>query len=195
METDQQSILNSLMDKGPEGFSAYLRRFEDDPQLSSGLSMLVIYGHSASIAKKQGNLDWAEIAVRAAELEALTSTNEIGRHDSRWMAMQLRSWFISKMGSRSDHLVLDKEIVLRWVTEGLTLSVQAARDKAARIGERLARVKDSSDPKEMQRVGDDLRQLRRIKHCLNVAKVLVDCGEHVSDPVLDEWLEIREQLP
>src|SRR5215472_7087441 len=133
METDQQSILNSLMDKGPEAFSAYLRRFEDDPQLRSGLSMLVIYGHSAYLAKKQSNQDWAEIAVRAAELEALTSTNEIGRQDSRWMAMQLRSWFISKMGSRSDHLVLDKEIVLRWVTEGLTLSVQAAREKAARI--------------------------------------------------------------
>ena len=194
METDQQSIMNSLKDKGPEAWSAYLRRFEDNPQLKSDLSMLVIYGHSASLARNQCSLDWADIAVRAAELEALTS-NEIGREDSRQRAMQLRSWFISKMGSRSDHLVLDKEIILRWVSEGLTLSVQAAREKAARIGEDLARVKDSSDPKVIQRVTEDLRQLRRIKHRLNVVKVLADRGELLSDPVLDEWLGTREELP
>ncbi len=191
METDQQRILNSLKDKGPEAWSAYLRPFEDDPQFTSGLSMLVIFHYLAPLAKKQSSLDWAEVAVRAAELEARNCSG-IGSENAQLWAMQLRSWFISKFGSRPDHLVLDKEIILRWVTEGLTLSVQAAKVKAARIGEDLSRVKDSSDPKEIQRVTDDLRELRRIKHRLNTAKVLADCGEPVSDSGLNEWLEIRE---
>jgi hypothetical protein len=194
MQTDQQSIMNSLKDKGPDAWREYLRRFEDDTQLTSGLSMLVIYDYSANLARNQSNLDWAEVAVRAAGLEALHS-NEIGREDSQQKAMRLRSWFISKMGSRSGHLVLDKETVLRWVIEGLTLPVQAAREKSARIGEDLARMKSISDPEEKQRVADDLRQLRRIKHRLNVAKALADCGELPNDPILKEWLEIREQLP
>ena len=194
MENDQQSIEVWLKDKGPEAWSAFLRRFEDDPQFRSVFSMLSIYNHSAGLAERECSLDWAEVAVRAAELKA-RNPYEIGRETARQRAMELRAWFISKMGSRSGHLVLDKETILRWVTEGLTLSVQAAREKAARIGERLARVKDSSDPKEMQGVADDLRQLRRIKHRLSVLKVLADCGELGSDPVLDGWLDIREQLP
>jgi len=194
MDTDQQSIMNSLKDKGPEAWNAYLRPFEDDPQLTSGLSMLVIFHYVAPLAKKQSSLDWGEVAVRAAELEA-RNCGGVERENALLWAMNLRSWFICRNGSRSGHLVLDKEIILRWVAEGLTLSVQAAREKAARIGERLARAKDSSDPNERQQLANDLSQLYRIKHRLNAVKVLADCGELGSDPVLDGWLEIREQLP
>jgi hypothetical protein len=194
METNQQSIMNSLKDKGPEAWSAYLRPFEDDLQLTSGLSMLVIFHYVAPLAKRQSSLDWAEVAIRAVELEARNCSG-IERENAQLWAMQLRSWFICRMGSRSGNLVLEKEIILRWVTEGLTLSVQAAREKAARIGNDLRRLRESSDHGEIQRVADDLRQLCRIEHRLNVVKVLADCGELVSDLGLDEWLEIREQLP
>jgi hypothetical protein len=194
METEQQSIMNSLKDKGPEAWSSYLHRFEDDPQLTSGLSMQVIFHHVAPLATRQDSLDWGEVAVRAAELEARNCCG-VERENALLWAMNLRSWFICRKGSRSGHQVLDKEIVLRWVAEGLTLSVQAAREKAARIGERLGRVKDSSDPKEVEQVATDLSQLRRIKHRLNAVKMLADCGELGSDPELDGWLEIRDQLP
>ena len=194
MEPDQQSVLNSMTDKGPEAWSAYLRRFEDDPQLTSVLSMQVIFHYIAPLAKNQESLDWGEVAVRAAELEARDKSG-IEREEALLQAMNLRSWFICKVGSRSGHSVLDKEIVLRWVTDGLTLSVTVAREKAERVGEALARMNNSSDPKELQRIADDLRQLRRIKHRLRVVKVLADCGEPASDPALNAWLEIREQLP
>lgn len=109
--------------------------------------------------------------------------------------MRLRSWFIAKMGSRPKHRVLDKEIILHWAMEGLNISVQTAKDKAALVLKDVARVKGSSNPEDRQRVHDDLRQLSRIKHRLNVVKVLAHCGELPNDPILDEWLKIREQLP
>lgn len=194
MEPDQQSIFNSLKDKSHEEWIAYLRRFEDDPQLRSGLSMLVIFHYVAPLAKNQDSLDWGEVAVRAAELEARNCSG-VERENALLWAMKLRAWFICKMGSRTGHLVLDKEIIFRWVTEGLTLSVRSAREKAERIGEDLRRVKDSSDPMETRRVADDLSQLFRIKHRLNVVKTLADCGEFAIDLGMDEWLRIREQLP
>jgi len=194
MAFDQQSILNSLRDKAPEAWSAYLRRFEDDPQLESGLSMQVIFHHVAPIAKDQESLEWGEIAVRAAELEARTF-DPIVREFWQQHAMGLRAWFISEMGSRSDHSILNKDTILSWVTEELTLSVEEASKKATRIGKDLARVKDSSDPKLKQQVLDDLRQLRRIKHRLTVLKMLDDCGELAQSSALNGWLEIREQLP
>ena len=194
MEPDQQSIFNSLKDKGPEAWSAYLHRFEDDPQLTSGLSMLVIFHYVAPLAKNQKSLDWGEVAVRAAELEARNCSG-VERENALLWAMKLRSWFICNIGSRSGHLVLDKEIINRWVNEGLTLSVRAAREKTARIGDDLRRVKDSSDPMERRRVADDLSQLFRIKHRLIVAKALADCGQFASEPAMDDWLGILEQLP
>jgi hypothetical protein len=193
MLADQQSIMVSLMDKGPEAWCAYLRPFEEGQPLT-GLNMQVIFHYAAPLATNQESLDWGEVAIRAAELEAL-NRSRTDREDALLRAMQLRSWFIAKMGSRPNHRVLDKEIILRWVMEGLDISVQTAKDKAALIWKDVARVKGSTNPEDRQRVHDDLRQLRRIKHRLNVVKVLADCGELPNDPILNEWLETREQLP
>src|SRR5215471_4334115 len=92
MQADQQRIMDSLIDQGPEVWRAYLRRFEEGRPLT-GLSMLVIFHYAAPLAKDQGSLDWAEVAVRAAELEALNCSGT-KREDARLWAMQLRSWFI-----------------------------------------------------------------------------------------------------
>lgn len=193
MQTDQQSIMNSLKDKGPEAWRAYLRPFEEGQPLT-GLNMLVIFHYLAPLAKDQGSLDWAEVAVRAAELQGL-SRSGTEREDALQWAMRLRSWFIAKMGSRPNHRVLDKDIILHWVMDGLDISVQTAKEKAALIWKDVARVKGSSNPEGMQGVHDDLRRLRRIKHRLDVLKVLADCGELPNDSISNEWLEIREQLP
>jgi len=193
MQNDQQSIMNSLKNEGPKAWRAYLDPFEDG-NTTPGLSMLVIFHYVAPLAKKQGSLDWAEVAVRAAELEARRSGG-IESENARFWAMQLRSWFIGKMGSRSNHFVLDKEVILNWVIEGLTLSLQTAKDKAASLGERLAASKHSANPEDKQRVLEDLRLLSRCKHRLNVVKVLSDSGELPNNPILNEWLAIREQLP
>ena len=195
MQSDQQSIFNSLKDKGPEAWRGYLHPFEDGKTIP-GLSMLVIFHYVAPLAKEQGSLDWAEVAVRAVELEARMSSG-IESENARFWAMRLRSWFIAKMGSRSNHFVLDKEVILNWVMEGLKLSVQSAKEKISSHAELRALAKKSSntDTEDRQRLRDDLSELFRIKHRLSVVKVLADCGELPSDSPLYKWLEIREQLP
>src|SRR5215469_5087589 len=193
MQTDQQSIMNSLKDKGPEAWRAYLHPFEEGQPLT-GLSMQVIFQYAAPLAKDKSSLDWAEVAVRASELETLNCSGTERENALLW-GMQLRSWFIAKMGSRPNHLVLNKEVILQWATEGLDISVQTAKEKAALIWKDVARIKGSSNSADMQRVHDDLRQLRRIKYRLDVVKVLADRGELPNDSILNEWLEIRQQLP
>ena len=193
MSDDQQSIMNSLKDKGPEAWREYLRPFEEGAALK-GLSMQVVFHHVAPVAKDQKNLAWAEVAVRAAEIEARYCSG-VERENALLWAMNLRSWFICRMGSRSDHFVLDKSVILDWVIEGLKLPMQTAKAKSAALNEKLAGSESLSSPEERKRTADDLRELRRIKQRLNVAKVLADCGELASDPVINEWLKIRGQLP
>src|SRR5580692_5286750 len=95
VETDQQSILNSLKDERPEVWLAYLRPFEEGQALT-GLNMQVIFHYTAPKATKQESLGWAEVAVRAAELEALDSSDPV-RENAMVRAMRLRSWFIARM--------------------------------------------------------------------------------------------------
>jgi len=189
----QQSIFDSLKDRSPNAWLAYLHRFEEGEPMS-GLSMQAIFHHVAPMAKKQVSLSWAEVAIRAAELEARNGT-DIEREGALLNAMNLRSWFIARHGSRTAHLVLDKEIILGWVMDGLKFSIATAEEKARALWEKLARAKDSPESEDMRQVTQDLRQLRWIKHRLNIAKVLDDCGELPEGSVLNEWLKIRESLP
>ncbi|MGA2601919.1 MAG: hypothetical protein ABSH09_33560 [Bryobacteraceae bacterium] len=190
---DQQSIFKSLETAGPEAWLAYLQPFEAGEPLD-GLSMQVIFHYAAPLAKKEASLDWAEVAIRAAELEA-RSPNDIVREESLLNAMNLRSWFISRLGSRPGHFVLDKEIILHWVMDGLKVQIQTAQEQARLFGENLARAKNSPNPEDLRQMGRELSQLRWIKHRLNTVKVLADCGELPSDRVLHEWLQLRELLP
>lgn len=193
LPTDQQSIMNSLRDQGPEAWRAYLRPFEEGQPLT-GLNMQVIFHYAAPKGKKQDNLEWAEVAVRAAELEALNRTGT-ERENALLRAMRLRAWFIARMGSRPNHRVLDKEIILHWARKGLDISIQTAKENAAQIWKDVAMIRGSSSPDDRQRVHDNLKKLRRIKHLLGVVKALADCGELPSSSILNEWLEIRERLP
>jgi hypothetical protein len=190
---DQQSILSSLKPQGPEAWLAYLHPFEEGEPIT-GPSMLVIFNYAAWLAKKQTSLDWAEVAVRSAELEA-PRRSDTEREGVLLRAMRLRSWFISRVGSRPHHVVLDKESILRWVLDGLTLPMPAAQEKVIALGESLARAKNSARPEDMRQVAKDVQELASIKDRLNIAKTLADCGELPSDSPLHKWLEIRERLP
>jgi hypothetical protein len=156
--------------------------------------MLLIYPHAAGLAQDQGSLEWAEVAVRAAELEARNQSGTSRENALLW-AMQHRSWFIAKMGSRRGDLILDKAIILRWAMDGMDVSVQTAKEKALSMGKRRVASKTSSNPEDKQLVLKDLLLLRRMKHRLNVVKVLADGGELPGDSPLHQWLEIRQLLP
>lgn len=190
---DQQSIMNSLTGQGPEAWGEYLRSFEDGRPLT-GLNMQVIFNYAAPLAKIDDNLHWAEVAVRAAELEALNSTG-VERENAQLWAMNLRGWFIARMGSRPDNLVLDKSLIVRWIADGLKSTPQAIKEKANGFWKRLEMAKQSSNSEELNRAIDDLRELTRIKHRLDVAAILANCGELPVESHLEQWLQIRKQLP
>lgn len=132
-------------------------------------------------------MEWAEVATRAAELLGVSRDGDV------WRAMRIRSEFISEMGSRAGHFVLDKEIVQRWINDALRWPLQEVKDEAAIVCEQLSIAKELSAENRKQLLGR-LRELRGIKRRLFVAKMIIDSGEVVT-PSLYEWLEIREQLP
>ena len=80
--------------QGPEAWLAYLRSVEEAGP-ANGLSLKVIF----PLARHQKSLEWAEVAIRAAELDSRRGS-DTEREESLLNAMTLRSWFISQMGSR-----------------------------------------------------------------------------------------------
>jgi hypothetical protein len=156
--------------------------------------MQVIFQYAAPLAEKGESLEWAEVAVRAAELDASRNTGTV-REEALLDAMRLRSWFICRHGSRPEHVVLDKEIVLRWATDGLNLSIQKAKASATTFWADVAKAQGSADSEALSRIAKEISQLRWIKHRLNIVKVLADCGELPVDSELREWLQVRESLP
>jgi len=84
--------------QGPQAWLAYLRSFEEAGP-ANGLSLKVIFHHAAPLARHQKSLEWAEVAIRAAELDSRRGS-DTEREESLLKAMTLRSWFISQMGSR-----------------------------------------------------------------------------------------------
>jgi hypothetical protein len=193
MPTDQESTLISLKDEGTNAWLEYLRLAKEDSSKRT-LSMDVVFQYVAPRAKQQESLEWGEIAIRAMDLEAESSEGS-ARENSLLRGMELRSWFIARRGSVAGDVVLDKETILQWVEDGLCLTRQAVEEKAKSIWDDVAKVKTSQKPEEVQRIGDTLRQLSRIKHRLRVASVLADCGELPENSGLWEWLPIADQLP
>jgi hypothetical protein len=68
MESEQQRIFISLQDKGPEEWDAYLRPIEAETA-SAGLSMQIAFDHAPKLARDHSSLEWAGIALRAADIE------------------------------------------------------------------------------------------------------------------------------
>jgi hypothetical protein len=188
METKPQTDLQSLFSQGTQRLDSYLRLFEEGKEKLSK-DMLGIYEVASSRAhsRTENTLEWAGIAVRAAELYAL---EESGKHREYALrrVMQLRAAFIAKMGSRSGDPVLDKEIVLRWVADGIQLSIDEVKDMSARFRTRLTnRHLSPNEPFPL----DEIRELHRIRARIGVAKVLMDCGELPSGSWLDEWIKMN----
>ncbi len=193
MSSEQQAVFDTLVCEPPEAWLAYLRHHNNE-ESTAGLSTDVIFHHASVLAKSQSSLAWARVAIEAVELSAERSSG-VEREAELLRAMRLRSWFISKVGSRLDDYVLDKGIIMQWVFAGLSLTPHGAMERASVLWEKMRLARDSGDAVAMHSAVADLRELRQIKHRLDVAKLLADAGELVHEPSLDEWLKIRAQLP
>jgi hypothetical protein len=182
MQIKSQPDLQFLINQGTQWLDSYLRQFEEGKEKLSN-NMLGIYEGASSHARAKNSLEWARIAVRAAELYAL---EESGKHREYALqkVMKFRAAFIAKMGSRSGDSVLDKEIVVCWVTEGIRLSIDEVKDMSARFKNRHL---SPNEPFPL----DEIRELHRIRARIGVARTLMDCGELANGSWLDEWINME----
>lgn len=191
-----------MFDEGPSRLDLYLRPFEGGaPVDHTGFmavqdgdavrsfpcsDMSIVFERAAYYAADENSLDWATIAVRAADLWAIDE-DEWNRTTAMRDSMKLRTSFICSLGARSGHPVLDTAPILSWVNEGLTIPLDLARMKTMRWSRYVAT--------EHGLTLAEIRELRDIKVRLHVLQKLADCGQVRVDPSLIDWLSIHKQLP
>jgi hypothetical protein len=192
LEDESQPALQEMVNRGPEWLDGYLRPYEAGNPLPLN-AMMGIVSVAVFKAFHDASLEWAGIALRAADLMASECPEY--REPALLRAMRLRAWFIVRMGSRPDHPVLDKQTILRWVVEGFTLTIEEARDKSVSVWDELRAYRKAPTPEKKKLLLDDMRALRAIKSRLGVLQSLAEVGELPSGSFLQSWLEIRSQLP
>lgn len=93
-------------------------------------------------------------------------------------------------GFHDGHIVLDREIGLRWILDGLTLPPETVTDMAGTQWARLSEAIRPGKPDDDQAILD-LKQLRRMKHRLTAAQALPDSRELPPDSVIRAWLPLK----
>ncbi len=191
---DQQRLVELLRNEPANVWIENLRRYENGEPVTCRNAMLAVYEVALLNSEEQQDLEWVEVAVRAADLDARSESNVSAREGALYKAMRLRARYISTGGSRAGHPVLDREIVLRWILAGLTLAPEAASAMTATLWARL-KAANQSPKTDNDQAYLDLIRLRRIKNRLKIAQMLFDSGELPTDSVIRAWLPIREILP
>ena len=188
MQGETPLALQEMINRGTDWLSAYLREFEAGAPFPSN-TMLGIFEGAAGRARLENSLEWAGIALRAAELWALEDGG-VCRHSALLKAMQHRAGFISRMGSRPGDPVLDKASILQWFTAELEFPIDVAKEKGVRW-------RDSQLALDGGITLDELKTLRNIRSRVQVLQALADCGEIPNDSPLTEWLEMERlrQIP
>jgi hypothetical protein len=195
--------LQEMMKRGPEWLDAYLRPFEQGKPAPH--SMIGIESVARPLAYYYKSLDWAGIAVRAGELLAGENGGAF-RGSALNKTMALRAWFISNLGSKVGHPVLDRDIILRWFKTETPFAPEDALETFAP----LKTIKLSSVPagKKRPTISQELLEklargeysksrwsdLTALLGRLNVLQRLAECGELPVDPEFAAWLKVKATL-
>jgi hypothetical protein len=184
MSTDSIARLQELVGTGREAIERYLDDYESGKQ-ELQLNWPLLFDVAARNARRDTDLQWASIAIRAVNL--------IGKDHAYWepwleKSMSLRASLIASMGTRVGDPILDGKIVLQWFDDELKLSLVDAKEK-------IERWEQSTVPLFQRLPIDDLKELRHTKQRLSVIRKLADCGQIPRDSHLNDWLAIQAQLP
>lgn len=182
-ETDLQALLR----QAPPRLKEWLQKVENGTEVAPAASILYGVGEGAAVhARQDKDLEWARIAISAYELLARDSASK--RESELRKAMDLRAWFIAKMGAVAGDVTLDKSILLRWFETGLRYSPDEALQK-------ITKWEEPGLPLDRRLPLTEVRELRAIKNRLSPIKILADCGELSDESPLHRWLELRSRLP
>lgn len=199
------ALPDELVEQGPVRLKQYLTECEQGTRQSASLDLILDV--SEYRATSESSLDWAEIAIRAANLAA--QANPPRRHSYLYRAMLLRTIFIGRLGSQAGHTILDPAAVVAWFLSELRFSPEEARRRSERwkdphfqqeFAAELERHNSDNDGtgRETPYIKDtlnDLLELQLIRYRLQLLRRLAECGELPSDPALNDWLQTSRHLP
>jgi hypothetical protein len=158
-------------------------------------------------ARVDASLEWAGIAIRAAEIGAEENQGE-HRHAFLYRAMLLRALFIAQLGSKPGDAILDPAIILHWFNQELKVTPAEARRNserwkdprfAAEFAAELEQGQSKDDPPRypphLAEALNELLELQLIKYRLQIIRRLAEAGELPPDPTINEWLQTAKYLP
>jgi len=125
-----QSLMlpEQLAGQGPVRLKQYLTECEQGIREPANLDLILDV--SEYRATSENSMEWAEIAIRAANLA--TQGNPPRRHSYLYRAMLLRTVFIARVGSRPGHSILDPATVTVWFLSELRFGPEEARRRSER---------------------------------------------------------------
>lgn len=197
--------VRQLVEPGPVRLRRYLTECERGERQPADLDLILeVAEHRAS---DEGSLDWAEIAVRTANLAA--AGNPTRRHSYLYRAMLVRTLFITRTGSQPGHPILDPAAVIDWFHAELKFSPAEARELSERwkdphfqqeFATELETHNGSAagvdgEPQHISDTLNELLDLQLLKYRLQLLRRLAECGELPATPAVTEWLQTARFLP
>jgi len=196
---------NELVEQGPVRLKQYLTDCAQGTREPSNLDLILDVAEYR--ATNENSLEWAEIAIRAANLSA--QANPPRRHSYLYRAMLLRTIFIAREGSKPGHAILDPAAVVAWFRSELQCSPDEARRRSERWKdpdfqqefanelERHNAAEDGSGSETpyIKESLNDLLELQLLRYRLQLLRRLAESGELPAESGLNDWLQTARFLP
>ena len=204
-QTESLVPARELVEQGPVRLKQYLTECEQGTREPANLNLILEVAEYR--ASNENSLEWAEIAIRAANLGAKADPTR--RHSYLYRAMLLRTLFISRQGSQQGHAVLDPAAVVGWFQAELKFSPADARRRSERwkdprFQQEFATELEHHNASDKAADGEtpfiketlnDLLELQLLKYRVQLLRRLAECGELPPDANVNDWLQIAKFLP
>jgi hypothetical protein len=206
-QSDSLAPVGQLVEQGPARLKQYLAECEQGAREPVNLELILEVAEYR--ASEEASIDWAEIAVRAANLAAAGTPNR--RHSYLYRAMLVRTLFITRLGSQPGHLILDSATIVDWFYAELRFSPAEARQLSERwkdhhfqhqFAAELETHKDdfngdgpAREPPHIRETLNELLELQLLKYRLQLLRRLAESGELPATPSTTEWLQTVKFLP
>jgi hypothetical protein len=202
---DSLAPVNQLVEQGPVRLKLHLTECEEGTREPANLELILEVAEYR--ASDEASLDWAEIAVRTANLVA--AAKPAHRHSYLYRAMLVRTLFITRLGSQPGHPILDPAVVVEWFQTELRFSPAEARRRSERWKDPAFQQEFAAELEahngsaaaadgETQHISDTLNELldlQLLKYRLQLLRRLAECGELPASPGITEWLRTSRFLP
>ena len=204
-QVDSLVPAKELVEQGPVRLKQYLAECEAGTREPANLELILEVAEYR--ASNENSLEWAEIAIRTANLGAQVEPTR--RHSYLYRAMLLRTLFITRQGSQPGHPILDPAAVVAWFHEELKFSPADARERSERWKDPRFQQEFATELEHHNAGGEsgeaetpyiketlnDLLELQLLKYRLQLLRRLAECGELPLDSGLNDWLQIVRHLP